>query len=223
MKKAGLIVASLVLAGAAAMAQTPVYSVNAVGYVKTTVAPNKYTLLGSPFAKVGSGSAPIVISDLMGTNNALGDGAVVYFYNGSGYVGETFYQDYGWDPGTNDATRADAFWFTSPTNVSVVFAGEVPGSSYAATTSVAIAHGYQLVSYPYPVSIAASNTALGLVANDLDVVYKWNGTAYVGYTYYLGYGWDPQDLTFNPSEGFWYYRDQPGSVTWNEPMPYSGF
>lgn len=75
MKKVSLLVASLVTAGTVAMAVDPVYSVNAVGYVKVSVpgtngAVGKLTMVAVPFVPVGTGTNEDVctLDQMVGVN-----------------------------------------------------------------------------------------------------------------------------------------------------------
>lgn len=218
MKKLSAILVGVSLVAGAVMAAAPVTSVNVVGYVNTQTEAGKFKLLGVTFNKLGSG--PMTITDVLGTNG-IPDAAVVYFFDGTGYVGEGFIEGWGWDPGTNNVKRADGFWFTSSGNLNLTMAGEAPSVVNGATTTVVLAHGYQMISYPYPVSISISNTALNTIATDADLLYRWSGSNYVGYSFIEGWGWDPSDLTFAPGEGYWYFRNGAGTTNWVEVKPYS--
>jgi len=143
MKKSGLIVASLVLAGAAAMAQTPVYSVNTVGYQKLNV----YTLtcFAANWNQVG-GSDAIPVQNLVDKAPLTGGGdffssdeLLVYVASlNAGQGGYKAYYKWSGDgqwyeflndnsPTTDTVYRGQGFWIKhigSQTNV--VVAGEVP-------------------------------------------------------------------------------------------------
>lgn len=218
MKKISLIVACVGLAGSAAMAADPVYSVNAVGYVKKAMTANAYRLMGAPFAKVNGGNAELTASDVFGVEG-IPDNTKIYLWDGTDYVPETFYEGYGWDPNTTLISRSDGFWMTTSLTTDIVLSGEVPSAAYAANTATALAQGYQLITFPYPSAISLTNTVLSTLASDNDKIYVWDGTDYVPYTYYDGYGWDPSDLVVQPGDGYWYYRAG-SSVVWNETKPY---
>jgi len=220
MKKSVLMVAGSCLLAGMVMAAGPVTSVNAVGYVKMNTVANKWSLMGAPFSKIGGGTGPLTISDVFGTNG-IPDSTIVLFWNGHGYVGEGFIDGYGWDPGTNDVSRSDGFWFTAPVSSPIVLSGEVPAASYASNTVTALTHGYQMISYPYPVSIAITNTALATSASDSDILLQWTGSNYVGEGFIEGYGWDPGTMVLQPGAGYWYFRNGAGSAVWTEPKPYN--
>ena len=218
MKKLSAILVGMSLVAGAVMAAEPVTSVNVVGYVNTPTLAAKYKLLGVSFNKVGGG--PMTIIDVLGTNS-IPDGAIVFLYDGLKYVGENFVEGFGWDPGTNDFSRADGFWFTSPNSFDLTMAGEAPSAANAPTSTITLAHGYQLLSNPYPTTMILSNSGLASVASDGDLVIRWTGTAYSGSSFVQDYGWDPGSLSIGPGEGFWYYKLSPGTTNWVEVKPYS--
>jgi hypothetical protein len=218
MKKLSAILVGMSLVAGAVMAAGPVTSVNVVGYVKKDISANQYVMLASPFTKIGGGDRNIY--DVLGTNG-IPNVTQVLLWDGSQYATEIYYDGYGWDPGTTDVSRADGFWVIAPEGSNLVFSGEVPSASTASNTTTVLTEGYQLIAFPYPVTIALTNTALAAVGQGGDMISAFNGVGYDTYVYYDGYGWDPADLVFQPGVGYWYYRYQVGSVNWIEPIPYS--
>ncbi len=190
-----------------------VVSENVVGFITVSAQAGKYTLVCAQFDSLDTASPTIV--DVLGTN--VPDSTVVYTYNGSTYVAETFYEGYGWDPGTTVIDRDMGFWLYSSGDHDFILKGEVPDYD----TPITLAAGYQLMGYPYPAGEAVTNTVIGSNAGDGDVIYLYNGTTYVPYTYYDGYGWDPEGLVFPESGGFWYFKNSVGSTNFNETPPYS--
>jgi hypothetical protein len=143
MKKTGVIVASLMLAGAAAMAN--VYSVNTVGYQKMGLASN-LTMLALNWNTVGGGD-DVAVTNLMDTSNlqagsGFGGADRLYIWNpaknsGNGaydiyylYDADRQWYEFGNDdfPTTNRILRGQGMWIQDiqggPTNVT--FSGEVP-------------------------------------------------------------------------------------------------
>lgn len=221
MNKSVLVAVALSVAGCfVSQAAGPVSSVNAVGYISSTVTGGQYLMMANPFAKV-SGSGSMTIKDVFGTNG-IPFGMSVYLFDGVGYVGETFAGSFGWLPGTNDISRVDGFWVYSSLTTNLTLSGEVPGGSYASNTVSVLAQGYQMIGYPYPVSIALTNTALASVASFGDTIYAFNGVGYDGCTYAgPSFGWLPAGFTFSPGVGYWYYKTSAGSTNWNEAKPYN--
>jgi hypothetical protein len=221
MKKLSAILVGMSLVAGAVMAAGPVTSVNAVGYVQKSVVANQYVMMANPFSKMEAGATKVTIADVFGTNG-IPYGFSVLLFDGTGYVGETFYGVYGWDPGTTDVSRADGFWVLSPATTNLTLSGEVPAASYASNTSYVIQQGYQMIGFPYPAEIALTNTSLATVAAYGDTVLVFNGIGYDGYTYYGSvYGWDPADLVLTPGSGYWYYKPSAGSTNWIETKPYN--
>jgi hypothetical protein len=98
MKKLSWIVACVVLAGVAAMAAPPVYSVNAVGYTKVTVlgtntGSGKLTMVAVPFVPVGTGKAEDMstLDAMIGTNGLVagsspGTADSIQLWNGTAFA-----------------------------------------------------------------------------------------------------------------------------------------
>ncbi len=223
MKKIVSMVAGVALAGLVASAADPVYSVNAVGYVTKSLPANGIALFGAPFAKVGQNNARLTVQDVLGITG-IPDTTIVYIFNGTDYQPEYFFAPDTWVPGTNLLSRVDGFWVSTPEAATFQLTGEVPSALYATNTTSVIASGFQIISYPYPATVAVTNTMLNTraVAGDGDIIYAWNGSDYNPYYYGIaGDTWYPDGLTFQPGVGYWYYREAAGSVVWSETKPYN--
>lgn len=191
-----------------AMAQTNVYSKNAVGVIRVDIPANAWRLVSSPLVPMGETNR---VSDVLGTND-IPNGATVLFWNGLRYVAETFYAGFGWYPNTNTVARGYGFWLRAPSAFSLYLTGEVPSVT---NTTVNLAPGYQLVAFPYPVDVPISNSVLNVVASNGDTILAFTGSNYVATTYYTGFGWFPGDFMLRMGQGYWY---RAGSATeWNEP------
>jgi len=214
------------LSSAALMAQTNVYSLNAVGYINVTCAPG----------------FNMIADQLISTNNTLGsllndaagtyDNVLVYSWNGS-----TFSHDSGdsalsgnangWDNnGVITMNPGQAVWFQNPnkTNMVLTFVGTVPQGSL--TNTLAGSGAFTMASSIVPQS-GDLVTNLGLTNfNNGDHVYVFNNTTGAGsYTTYTadslggsGYQglWDPPgDPQVNVGQGFWYQTFKTGgAVSW---------
>jgi len=202
MKKSGLIVASLVLAGAAAMAQTPVYSVNTVGYQKLNIVPN-LNMLALNWNAVG-GSDAVGVQGLVDTANLVGalsqaDSDKLYVWNPAklsgqgGYDLYYFYDSGSSDPvydrkwyfaendslpTTNTIIRGQGMWLLHKgTATTTVMAGEVPTDP---TNVVHFGVGLTQFGSAYTATLTfngANNTWVGhgaLSQADSDKIYVWN-------------------------------------------------
>jgi len=216
------------LSSAALMAQTNVYSLNAVGYVNVILAPG----------------FNMVADQLISTNNSLGsllndatgtyDGLEVFKWNGTTFVtdsGDSLFSGTptGWDAnGVLTLNPGEAAWFKNPrtTNVTLTFVGSVPTGTL--TTSIAGAGKFTMLSSQVPQS-GDLVTNLGLTNyNDGDTVFVFNNNPPVaaGYATYVvdktfgsaGYNgnWDPPgDPQVNVGQGFWYKTSLTGAaITW---------
>jgi len=210
-KLIGLSTVILLVAGLAMAQTSEVSSVNVVGYIKVPLVANRWKLVAVTFDSMTTTNP--TVGDVFGTNG-LPDTTQVLLYRGGRYVGEVYYDGYGWDPGTNILDRGEGCWVKSPQNSTLTMAGEVPAEG----TLVATRTGYQILGYPFPVSRSLSEMALSSNVLENTQLLTYNGTNYVGHVYYEGYGWDPDD-TLKEGEGWWLK----GIVATNfvEPVPYS--
>jgi hypothetical protein len=223
MKKMLTILAATI-AATAAIGQTTnqVLSRNAVGYIRITTTANKFQLVANPFKNLTGQQGNV--GNILGTNGVPDSSSVIVWdaVNLKYFPQETFYDGYGWDPGTNVITTSTGFWLETPVSTSLYFMGEVPDSISSPTNTTVIRHGYQIVSFPYPVTVSVTNnTGLNAIAGDSDSISIFNGTNYDNYTYYAGYGWDPAPIIIQPGQGFWYSRYASGNTNWAEPKPYT--
>jgi hypothetical protein len=217
-----------------AMAQTNVYSLNAVGYVNVTIAPG-FNIISCPLIATPDNTVGTVL------NNASGalTGSAVYFWNpATGYSediaktvgtarGDTTNAD-GWSfAGTNVLSPGVGAWFQSiySTNITVTFVGQVPTGSITNT----LVPGFNLVGSAVPMSgDLASNTLSTLTNYNIgDTVYVYTpGSGYVEYSTAsgrpAGHGYngnwtsagDP--IIPNVGEGFWYFGGTSATVKWVE-------
>lgn len=215
--KAILSAAAVFAAGlAVSMAQAPVYSVNAVGYVTKSLT-NGYNLVSNP---------------LNGTNNLLStilpvlpNESYVLRWNPAtqSYSGSvpTYYDGFGWLP-DEVVNPGEGFFInsTAPGNTNVTFVGEVPQGNL--TNS--IAGNYSLISHIVPQSISLAAAGVGFPAQEEDYVLFWNPVAqsyapdvptYYGDPNLGGFGWLPFDPTPTVAEGFFYHTGAGAARNWN--------
>jgi len=214
------------LSSAALMAQTNVYSLNAVGYINVTVLPG----------------FNMIACQLQTTNNTLGslisdasgyiDKCVAYKFNGSSYTVDTansatssFANNWG-AGGVMTMNPGEAIWFKNifSTNLTFTFVGTVPQGTLS--TTVAGPNTFNMVSSQVPQG-GDVVTNLGLTNfNNLDTFYVFNPTnqAYTTYsvnfaTGQSGYNQDfvgtVGDPIVNVGQGFWYKTGTGGAVTWS--------
>jgi len=167
-----LLTAALSAAGvASSMAQGTVFSVNAVGYVNTTVGP-KFSLISNPLTASDNTINTLFHSGIQGT---IPDGFTVFRFVGTGFIAAQYdiFSD-AFLP-TSSASQSvlpgEGFFVRNPstTAVTVTFVGEVPQGTLANT-------------YPKGFSIRASqvpqagkiDTDLGFKGVDGDVVFQYD-------------------------------------------------
>jgi hypothetical protein len=183
------------------MAQAPVYSVNAVGYVTKTLT-NGYNLICNP---------------LNGTNNLLStilpvvpqDSSVLRWNpvsQGFADANQYYGSELGWLP-DEAINPGEAFFFysTAPGNTNLTFVGEVPQGGLTNHLSV----GFSLVSHIVPQSISLADAGVNFPVQVDDSVLFWNPNTQ-GFADALQYygselGWLPNEPVPAVGEGFFYY------------------
>jgi len=217
-----LLTAALSAAGiASSMGQGAVYSVNAVGYVNTTLAPG-FNLISNPLDNKTGNS----IENLFGTGmNPVPDGLTVYHWDP---VNDTYiiatYSEFvgGWDPEAAADTLVppgNGFFVFNPgtANATVTFVGEV---MQGPNLQNPIPQGFSMKASQVPQSGTVSD--LDYVPADGDVFFKWNTTSdgYDSWVYsdFLG-GWDRNGQNEEPSlavgEAAYVYKATAGVWTRN--------
>jgi hypothetical protein len=191
------------IGAASAVAQTNVYSLNAVGYVNVTIPANSYSIITCPlFAGVdsvtgGTNTVNMLMNNGAGAPGGAGslNGCFAYFFTPSGgYVtdqaeaigtgkGKTSHTN-GWTlNGVEQLVPGVACWFqTAASPVTFTFVGQVPQGSLTNT----LYPGYNLVASAVPVSgDLQSNTVTHLINYNIgDAVYMYDPVA--TYTYNPG-------------------------------------
>jgi len=197
-----LLTAALSAAGvASSMAQGTVFSVNAVGYVNTTVAP-KFSLISNPLTASDNTIGGLFTSGIQGT---IPDGFTVYRFVGTTFVTAS-YDSLNGAFGPSSVTSqvllpGEGVFVRNPGTaaVTITFVGEVPQGNLANT-------------YPKGFSIRASQVpqsgtaqALGFVGVNGDQIFQFNTTtqAYTSSTYDdLNAAWGPALGTLGVGEAF---------------------
>jgi len=187
MRTKTLVLSSLLgLAALPLVAQTNVYSVNAVGYVQVSFPANQYKMFSNP---------------LNTTNNTIGSLLAnvptfsnLYKWTGTSYQVATMTFG-GWDQPAITLNPGEGAFFQANAAFTNTFVGEV----LQGNLTNSIPAGYSIRSSQVPQS--ADVIALGLdpALQAFDNLYKWNGTGYTVYTKTFG-GWDPSTPVINVGE-----------------------
>jgi len=213
------------------MAQTNVYSLNAVGYINVTVLPG-FNMIACQL-QTGTNTLGNLIPD---STNASGigyiDKCIAYKFNGSSYTVDTansatsaFANNWG-AGGVMTMNPGEAIWFKNifSTNLTFTFVGTVPQGTL--TVTAAGPSTFNMISSQVPqAGDLCSN--LGLTNfNSLDSFYVFNPS---NQTYQVfnanfntgnsGYNGDftgnTGDPMVNVGQGFWYKTGTGGAVTWS--------
>jgi len=216
------------LGAASLVAQTNVYSLNAVGYINLTLSPG-FNMIGcqliTPTNNVGS---------LFYNASGIYNGCEVFKYNPvtRGYatdLGDSSGSSYadGWDGnGVITMNPGEAIWFENAftTNLTVTFVGTVPQG----TNTIPIVHGFNMIASPVPFSGDVVTNMQLTNYTDGTEVFVWNNPAaghpHGAYTTSLvdlaggsqGYKsqWDSPDPSANVGQGFWY--ESTAVITWTQ-------
>jgi hypothetical protein len=206
-----------------AVAQTNVYSINAVGYINLTVPPG-FSQIGCQLLTTNN-----TVAGLLNDASGIYDGCTVYKWsNTTGHYsidnGDSQGTSYanGWDNnGTITMNPGEAVWFHNGvgSNLVITFVGTVPQG----TNVVALGHGFNMLASPVPFSgdLVTNMGFTNYEANaDGSTAYVFNNPApghpTGAYTIYnvdiaggggSGYNgdWDaPGDPQLNVGQGFWF-------------------
>jgi hypothetical protein len=200
------------LGSVSVMAQTNVYSLNAVGYINVTLSPG-FNIVSCPlYVLDGNGNVDNTITNLLGPNtNGQYKKWQIYGYSPStGYIQDSGTPG-GWVAGgTQTINPGQAVWIENPSNITttVTFVGTVP----TGPITNAIYPGFNLISSVVPASGDIITNSIMDLTNSVtvtkkDQVYTF-GPYPTGYTQYGASGTPAQFLT-HPilpvvGGGFWY-------------------
>ena len=194
---------------ATVVAQTPVYSVNAVGYVNVTVPAGKFALLANPL-NASSNTLSAVLPDAPNQT-------VVYVYDpAAGYTPITRRVVGGvgsWTGGQGGNTviaPGKGFFVKAPAgaDLNITFVGEVPQGTGANALKVNLVPGYNLVGSIVPQE-GKVTTDLKLAAASNDQVVQWDPATqgYVTKTFRVVGGtgqWVGGEPVIKVAEGFFF-------------------
>jgi hypothetical protein len=240
MKKILAAILAVGMIAGVASAESNVLSRNAVGYVKTTVQPGDFAMLHNTLLPLDA--EPATPSKVFGDSLPVGSqiflwNSVSQTYQISSYeetVGPppTFVTSTNWSLDTAELSPGVAFWVALPDDApaadyDITIMGEVPSD---ASLSVDVVAGFNMVAYPFPVSVAWTNTILSQNAEIGDQVFLWNvdskGYQVAAYeevtgpppTFTVSSNWVPSTLVIEPGAGIWYQTSS--GKTWSETKPY---
>lgn len=237
MKKSSVFmaVAAVVLTGVVALAQTNVYSRNAVGAVRIDIPPaGQFVMAGFSFKPIGADT--ITLKDLLGTNqmvkfNAAPFASRIYIWDpsiggGGAYVSVfqkpdgDFYLIASPTVKTNPIIgTGQGFWIQSPNNsttsMPVFIMGEVLSSN---ETDRAHSTGFMMIANPYSAALDLNDTNIHWVADGAktganavlaDSAYIWNGNGYIS-------------VYLSSIDQKWHYAVPPYAIATNALIPVGG-
>jgi len=205
------------LGSVSVMAQTNVYSLNAVGYINVTLSPG-FNIVSCPLLCTDpTGAQDNTLSNLFVNTNGQYKGWQVYGWNGN-YINDSGTRG-GWADGGNQTINpGQAIWMQNPSNITttVTFVGTVPTGPL---TNV-LSPGYNLIGSIVPASGDIVTNSIMNFTNAFkhDAVYAYNPLT----TNYLDYSaagnpvnWNADGDPILPSVGggFWYFNATTANVT----------
>lgn len=237
MKKTSVLVAvaAVAVTASVALAQTNVYSRNAVGAVRIEVPPSgQFVMAGFSFKPIGADT--ITLKDLLGTNQLV-KSTVPLFANriyiwdpaiggGGGYISVfqkadgNFYFIGSPATSTNPLIgTGQGFWIQSPNNATtsmpVFIMGEVLSSN---DTDRIHTSGFMIIANPYSAPLDINSTNLNWVADGAkhgviptlaDNIYIWNGAGY-------------DSCFLRTADQKWHYSASPYALATNAVIPVGG-
>jgi hypothetical protein len=225
MRTKALLLAAAFAAAGVATSMAQVYSVNAVGYVNTTLVPG-FNLISNPL-----NAADNKIETLF--NNFQGgprDGTIVYKFVNGNFQNASYIALFGtWSGdavGQTTLPGEGVFVFLpnpaagEAANKVLTFVGEVPQNQ----TTVNIPKGFSIISSPVPQNVSPDVTkntdgsAAPIPASDGDIIYHYNTTTknFDSNSYFALFGgWDTTPLPpIKVGEAVYYFHTG-NATTWN--------
>jgi len=224
MRTKALLLAAAFAAAGVATSMAQVYSVNAVGYVNTTLIPG-FNLISNPL-NAADNKIETIFSNFQG---GVRDGTTVYrFNNGNFQIANYIALLGGWSGdavGQTTVPGDGVFVYLPPpdtgeaANKILTFVGEVPQNA----TSTPVPKGFSIKSSVVPQAVAPDATkntdgsAAPIPVTDGNVLYRYlpaqKNYDIHNYIALLG-GWDPALPVINVGEAFYYYNNG-SATTWN--------
>jgi uncharacterized protein YkuJ len=202
MRTKALILTAAVGAMSIASSMAQVYSVNAVGYVNIA-APSGFSMIAHQFVVPSRTLASLLPNPLPATQ--------IYKLTPTGYQISTFDDiDLVWTPDPNATIDLGGGAFiNSPGPQTLTFVGEVPQGSLVTPTPA----GFSIRSSQVPQ--AGTVTALGLIGQPADQIYKLGPTGYEIFTFDdIDLVWSPTEPSVAVGESFFLNKAPGGSATW---------
>lgn len=195
--KALILTAAIGAAGiTASLAQDPVYSVNAVGYINLDL-PAGYTIVANQLNNGGNTIGEVI--------TGVSTGTVFLSFDGSAFTQSLFIEGLGWDNPALSLAPGQAGYVQSPAAQQVTLVGEVPQGEL----TVEIPAGLSMASSAVPQS--ASLTDLGFPAQTGDVVTFMRDGAFAESLFIEGLGFSPDAV---PAVGEGFFVTKGAAATW---------
>jgi len=206
------------LGSVSVMAQTNVYSLNAVGYINVTCEPG-FNIISCPLICSPDNTLNTVLANTNGQYKKM----QVWAFNPTNtpQYFEEIGSASGWNNGGNTTINpGQAVWFNNvaATNVVITFVGTVPTGPIATPL---FANSFNLVGSAVPASGDMITNSIMNFKNQVkkDQVWTYNPLATPQYTETIASAssWnngDPQEA--NVGGGFWYLNNQATNNYWNE-------
>jgi len=225
MRTKALLLAAAFAAAGVATSMAQVYSVNAVGYVNTTLVPG-FNLISNPL-NAADNKIETVFNNFQGGPR---DGTIIYRFNNGTFQTASYIALFGsWSGdavGQTTVPGEGVFLFLpapaggEAANKVVTFVGEVPQNA----TSTPIPKGFSIKSSVVPQAVSpdtvknTDGTSAAIPATDGDIIYRYDPATknYAANSYIALFGgWDTTPLPqVKVGEAFYYFHTG-NATTWN--------
>lgn len=201
-----LCAAALAASLASSMADSNVYSLNVVGYYNIPVAANAKVMIANQLNTTNN------TIDALLKEPMIGDNDVIYKYSG-GFNAATYSSDDGyWSPGSMTMNPGEAVFYKPSAARTLTFVGEVLQGHLVNTLPL----GVKVMRASIVPQAGSLDTDLGVVADDNDVAYTFNG-GYTAYTYSTDDGYFSPTCNLAVGQGFFYIKaptGNPANANW---------
>jgi hypothetical protein len=186
--KALILTAAIGAAGlTASLAQDPVYSVNAVGYINLSL-PAGFALVANQLNNGGNTLDEVITGVATGTTFTQ--------FNGSAFVESIYIEGLGWDNKTLTLAPGQAGYVNSAAPQTVTLVGEVPQGEL----TVQVPSGLSMASSMVPQSVSLDTIGIPVETSDSVIFFRDGG--FVESLFIEGLGFTPEAVPA-VGEGFW--------------------
>jgi len=190
--------------GGAATTMAQVYSVNAVGYVNTTLKGAAFSLISNP---LDAGAGNNTVEKLF---VGMDDGSTIYQWTGKTYIINDYTFGTWAAPTMEVAPGGGVFVYNAGADKTITFVGEVMQGTGANALKNEVPVGFSIESSMVPQAGKLQTDLKFPIVND-DTIYTYVNGKYVISSFSFD-AWDPSEPVIGVGEAFWSYKNT--ATTW---------